>query len=251
VTEVAGPRTRAARILCGVKAILAVVLAALVAACSRPPPAAPSSPGPPAAASAPAVPLRREPALACPTATPVAGIERRPACAQREPACVEACRVGDPESCYWLAVAVQADPATEADATALFHRACELGHASGCTNYGAWLWSEGTDLACAGRLFERACAVDDSHGCGMIGRLALERTPPPDDAERARIRAHLEQSCARVGAFPCRVLAAALESGDLGPTVPLEIRRLLTRACDTGDPAACGEPPTAVGTFGD
>lgn len=247
MTEVAGPPVGAARILRRVKAALAVALASLVA-CAGPRPIDPVAPPPRTAASPSAAPKRIQP-LACPAGGVVGDVEPRPDCADRGPSCVAACDAGDRQSCYWLAQAVLAEPATADDAQPLFHRACELGHASGCTNYGAKLVVDHGDLDCANRLFERACAVDDPHGCGMMAHMlfGVGDRAQPSDTTRERVRAHLEVTCARIGHFPCHVLAGHVRHGTFGPADAARADELLARACETGDHTACEELPASDG----
>jgi TPR repeat protein len=148
-----------------------------------------------------------------------------------------------------MAYAAEKDPATAKEAVRLYRRGCLLGAANACTNYAAGVWAgEHSDdqLACARRTFEKACAAKEPFACGMVGRLMLESTAPPPYAEARR---YLEAACDEVGGFPCRVLARHLESGKLGAFRPGLIRTLLTRACASGDPDACGEPGTAEETF--
>jgi TPR repeat protein len=131
----------------------------------------------------------------------------------------------------------------------LFRRACLLGAANACTNYAATIWAgthtEG-QLACATKTFEKACAANEPFACGMVGRLMIENTTPPQFAEGRR---YLEAACDRVGGFPCRVLAKHLETGKLGSYRPEVIHTLLARACADGDHDACGAPASAAQTF--
>ena len=159
---------------------------------------------------------------------------------------------GDRVSCLSRAYALQDDPTTEKDSVPLFQRACALGAAIGCTNYAAavWLWtSNETRLACARRLFEMSCAAREPYACGMVARVLLEEPVPASPEVIAETKTKLEHSCAELGGFPCRVLARHLESGKLGPYEPGRIQELLQQACDGGDPDACGNPPSAEGTF--
>jgi hypothetical protein len=77
--------------------------------------------------------------------------------------------------------------------------------------------------------------------------LHSNRAAPPDDVRR--VGEYLEGKCEQVEGFPCRILAKHLEAGDLGPFDAGRIRELLRRACDGGDPDACGAPATVAGTF--
>jgi TPR repeat protein len=170
-------------------------------------------------------------------------------CAADDSVCSAKCVAGDAASCLAMAYAAEKDSGTGEEAVRLYHRACLLGSASACTNYAAGIWAgEHSDdqLACARRTFEKACAAKEPFACGMVGRLMLESTSPPAFAEGRR---YLEAACDRVSGFPCRVLAKHLESGKLGDYPPELIRTLLTRACEGGDPDACGEPKTASETF--
>ena len=148
-----------------------------------------------------------------------------------------------------MAYAVEKDPANKAEATRFYKRACQLGEANACTNYAATIWAnDHTDeqLTCARRMFEKACSAGEPFACGMVGRLMIEDTTPPQFAEA---RKYLEGACDKVSGFPCRVLAKHLESGKLGQYEPGQIQSLLARACAAGDPDACGEPATASETF--
>lgn len=164
-------------------------------------------------------------------------------------ACRRECRIGSAGACLGLATRLDLDPKTAAEAQRLFERACVLGSPSGCTNTAAMIWtSEPSDeeTTCAMRLFERACQVKEHFACGMVPRLLLQRGEAAD-VERAHNL--LVKHCEDLKGFPCRVLAKHLEAGDFGAVSPERIRTLLARACDGGDPDACGDPPTAAGTF--
>jgi TPR repeat protein len=170
-------------------------------------------------------------------------------CGEAPQDCVDTCGPDRPEYCLAAAYAFQAkdDGATARD---LFKRACLLGLANACTNYAAGIWaghSVGESLSCASRLFRAACSAGEHFACGMAGRMAFEQADSPEDY--ARGRKALEAACSGVGGFPCRVLAKQLETGKLGPHKSEEIEKLLARACEGGDPDACGQPATAEGTF--
>lgn len=172
-----------------------------------------------------------------------------PTCDAGDWQCPAKCQLGNGSFCLGLAYAAEREPKTQDEAKGLYKRACILGVANGCTNYGATLWVEETSdaqMTCARRLFEKACSAREPFACGMVGRVMLESTMPPAYAEGRR---HLEKACDDVGGFSCRVLAKHLESGKLGEYSPELIPRLLSRACDGGDPDACGEPATASETF--
>jgi len=163
--------------------------------------------------------------------------------------CRAKCRAGSAAACLGIAYAAQKDPKTEGEATAYFQRACLLGEANACTNYAAFIWASDhsdSQLTCARRTFEKACSAKEPFACGMVGRLMLENTDPP---QFAAARKYLEAACNEVSGFPCRVLAMHLESGKLGEYQPTRIRSLLAQACAAGDPDACGEPATAAETF--
>ena len=171
-----------------------------------------------------------------------------PSCERAHWVCRARCMAGHAPSCLSMAYAAERDSRT-AEAARLYQRACLLGEANGCTNYAASLWAhEHTDeqLSCARRTFERACAAREPFACGMVGRIMIESTTPPQVAEA---RQYLEAACQDLSGFPCRVLAKHLESGKLGTHPPERIRTLLGRACAGGDPDACGEPATAAETF--
>ena len=173
-----------------------------------------------------------------------------PGCEPSLDACETSCAAGDSAQCLAAAYLIQrtADRGSEADA--LFRRGCLLGSANACTNYAASIWAgEATDeeLACAHRIFSKACSANEHFACGMLGRLAFADAESPE--EFGAVRSELEAACARVGGFSCRVLAKHLESGRLGEHSEGEVQALLVRACDTGDPDACGRPPSASETF--
>lgn len=176
-------------------------------------------------------------------------LEKVPAeCNESPEDCLESCSARRPEYCLSAAYAYEAraDP----KAGSLFERACRFGLANACTNYGAQLWANETadeTLTCALRVFRASCSSGEHFACGMVGRMAFERAKSAE--EYARVRRDLESSCSRIGGFPCRVLAMQLETGKLGPVEPGEVRQLLARGCDTGDPDACGNPKTADETF--
>ena len=173
---------------------------------------------------------------------------RLPQCNPEDWGCRLKCRVGDAGNC--LAVGYSLDrQSRSAEARQFYQRACLQGAANGCTNYGASIWVGKftiEQLVCAGRIFEKACTAREPFACGMVGRIMIESTKPPRYAEA---RTRLERSCTQVGGFPCRVLARHLESGKLGDFPPDTVQTLLKRACDTGDPDACGQHPTAAETF--
>ena len=171
-----------------------------------------------------------------------------PGC-ESEAVCRDQCLAGNGPSCLRLAYRLEENSKNAEEAERLYRRACVLGVANGCTNYAAAIWAEDppdAELTCARRIFEKSCAAGEPFACGMVGRVMLESTNPPPFAEG---RKYLEESCDKVGGFPCRVLAKHLESGKLGAYDPKLIRTLLTRACAGGDPDACGEPATAAETF--
>jgi hypothetical protein len=178
-------------------------------------------------------------------------------------ACGDACARGDAIACYVRANEIQSETSRPDDADPLYERACRAGLAIGCTNYAASLWSHGghVENACALRLFEKTCAADEAWGCGMLGRLIVDAAAPPGDgsgsgkptpgesAELARGRGVLESACTKLGRFPCRALALEIEHGAFGPSDPEAVRKLLERACATGDTPACGRPAHAGDTF--
>ena len=171
-----------------------------------------------------------------------------PSCEPDDLMCRAKCRAGNASSCLGMAYAAQ-NASREADAVRFYRRACLLGEANACTNYAASIWAaDHTDeqLACARRTFEKACGAKEPFACGMVGRLMIESTTPP---QLAQARTYLEAACNDVSGFPCRVLAMHLESGKLGEYEPQRIRSLLARACAAGDPDACGDPATASETF--
>ena len=192
-----------------------------------------------------------------------AGDLGNPACGSG-PACGDACAGGDAIACYVRANELQQETGQSTAPNAMYLSACRAGLAIGCTNYAASLWA-GRDAAaavCAKRLFERTCAADEEWGCGMLGRMIIDAASPEADAAGAppkrtpaqleqlrRGREVLERSCEKLGRFPCRALALELESGSLGPPDAATTRKLLERACATGDGDACGRPSTAGSTF--
>jgi TPR repeat protein len=172
-----------------------------------------------------------------------------PSCEPDSWLCRARCLAGSATSCVAMAYAAEKHPTDKAEAVRLYRRACLLGEANACTNYAATIWvNDHSDeqLACARRTFEKACAAKEPFACGMVGRLMLESTAPP---QYAQARKYLEVACDEVSGFPCRVLAKHLESGNLGEYQPGVIRSLLARACAAGDPDACGKPATAAETF--
>ena len=171
-----------------------------------------------------------------------------PSCRDDAWICRAKCGVGDAAAC--LSLAYQAEEANKQDeAVRLYRQACLGGEANACTNYAAHIWSgkhTKNELNCAGKIFEKSCAAKEPFACGMVGRLMIEDATPPAYSEGRR---YLEAACEQVGGFPCRVLAKHLESGKLGEYEPGKIRALLKKACDDGDPDACGNPATAAETF--
>jgi TPR repeat protein len=172
-----------------------------------------------------------------------------PDCAIGDWVCRAKCEFGDGASCLGLAYSAGRDSKTQDKARDLYRRACLLGEGNACTNYAASVWIRDTSdeqLACARRTFQRACSAKEPFACGMVGRVMLESMTPPLYSEG---RHHLEQACDEVGGFSCRVLAMHLESGKLGEYQPELIHNLLSRACEGGDPDACGTHATASETF--
>lgn len=172
-----------------------------------------------------------------------------PDCSAHGSVCRIKCFAGDAASCLGLGYAANKDSRAAGDAARFYRRACLLGEANACTNYAATLWSgdhSDDQLACAQRTFEKACSAKEHFACGMLGRVMLESTTSPQYEEGRR---YLEGACEELSGFPCRVLAKHLETGKLGEYSPERIRDLLARACDGGDPDACGEPATAAETF--
>jgi hypothetical protein len=178
-------------------------------------------------------------------------VSTRPDCAAAAGfRCSDACAAGDAVSCYLRAGGLEGVDATADETAALYRRACELGLAIGCTNHAAHLWRFGgaAEVGCAQRVFQKTCAADEYWGCGMFGRLLIDdQNASPADV--ARGRKVLQDSCERLGNFPCRVLALELESGKLGASDPATIARLLARACATGDKRSCGQPKRAADAF--
>jgi len=174
-----------------------------------------------------------------------------PSCRADRAQCRDECQAGKAAYCLSLGYAMEGSADSPDEARRLYRRACLLGAANACTNYAAGIWArEHTEdqLACARRTFDKACAAKEPFACGMVGRLMLESATPASYSEGRR---YLETACDSVGGFPCRVLAMHLESGKLGEYRPELIRTLLTRACASGDPDACGDPATASETFRD
>jgi TPR repeat protein len=161
--------------------------------------------------------------------------------------CSQACAGRDARACYDLAMATEHDEAGDAEAEKMFRRACEMGMAIGCTNYAAVLWGRGENLGCARRIFEKACAANETWGCGMLGRMLIT-DEASGKAELARGREILERGCDSLGGFSCRALAMELEGGKLGPYKPARIRKLLARACTTGDSDGCRRSKSASAT---
>jgi len=135
---------------------------------------------------------------------------REASCANSELAtCLQRCRKGDVDACYWLAHTLeQADPQDPA-AQALYQRACSLGEPSGCTNRAASLFLGKTKDAgirtCAARTFAKTCELDDRWGCTMLGNALHEGLGVEQDDDGA-LRA-LERGCDEEGGddFPaCR-----------------------------------------------
>ncbi len=172
-----------------------------------------------------------------------------PKCGAKDWLCRAKCRVGNAEACLGVAYALEKNPLNETEATRFHKRACLLGEAIACTNHAASIWANDhteKQLSCARITFDKACAIGEPFACGMVGRLMLENTTPPQFAEA---RKYLESACDKASGFPCRVLAMHLESGKLGSYEPDLIQTLLAQACSAGDPDACGEPETASETF--
>jgi hypothetical protein len=96
-------------------------------------------------------------------------------------------------------------------------------------------------------MFEKTCAVDDPFGCGMAGRILVNDAFGL--ASLARGRMELELTCARLGGFPCRILASFIERGTFAADESARIPELMKRACSGGDDAACGEHATVEETF--
>jgi len=166
------------------------------------------------------------------------------------PPCGEACLAGDAVACYRRGVEIQEQNGPPDAAEAMYLHACQGGLAIGCTNYAAGVGVHSdTDSACAKRLFEKACAVDEAFACGMFGRVLIEEATPAHTEQIERGRAILDQSCKKLGQFPCRVLALETELGHFGPPDVATVQELFARACATGDSDACGPPPSAKSTF--
>ncbi|HMF41468.1 MAG TPA: hypothetical protein VKQ32_12270 [Polyangia bacterium] len=178
---------------------------------------------------------------------------RPAACPEKEdggPSCARACEGGDAVACYLRGGALEDAHAPGEQSTELYRRSCAFGLAIGCTNYGADLWGADDPVGwkCARRVLEKACAADEPWGCGMYGRMVID-ADGAGAIERGRGRAILERACNEVGSFSCRALALELESGRLGPYKRPRIRKLLARACETGDEKSCGAPKSAAATF--
>jgi TPR repeat protein len=108
---------------------------------------------------------------------------------------------------------VQAEPALEPHAQALFLRACRLGVASGCTNAAADIdlrreRAAGTAEACTVPTYERTCAAGDAWGCTMLGDALLVGRGVRADPSRARVA--LEKACHGDEADPACVAARRL-----------------------------------------
>jgi hypothetical protein len=114
--------------------------------------------------------------------------------------CADECDAGSPSGCYHAAQEVQADPATERLALALFLRGCALGYASACTNAAATLdtspapMTDAEAAACSGPTYDAVCERSgDAWGCAMLGAALMEGRGVARDAKRAR--AVLERAC--------------------------------------------------------
>jgi hypothetical protein len=173
-------------------------------------------------------------------------------CADDPVPCERDCDAGDGNACWNLAAArIRAGDPESSDP--YFERGCRHGHGNSCTNVAAGLWSEVSgepahaDYECARRMFEKICAATDDHfACGMDGRLRLDRMRG-DDVERGR--AILERSCTELRGFPCRILALAMEEGQIPGGSPEKIRSLMAEACAGHDEPACAEFTTVDETF--
>jgi len=176
---------------------------------------------------------------------------RPAACPEKndEGSCARACDGGDAVACYLRGSALQDDHAPRDQSTEMYRRSCAFGLAIGCTNYAADLWHEDDDAwECARRIFEKACAADEPWGCGMFGRMVIN-ADAAGSVGRKQGRAILERACDEVGGFACRALALEFENGTLGAYKRPRIKKLLARACETGDDDACGAPKTVAATF--
>jgi hypothetical protein len=204
-------------------------------ACEHDPTSAPPHAGPPCLADA-VPPL-------------VLGWQQRAECTAENLACRSSCAAGDANACFSRALSLERTPATEPEAHDLFRRACQLGLATGCTNWaaGEWYRDDTGPHVCAYRMFEKTCAADDPFGCGMAGRILVNDALGL--ASLARGRLELELTCARLGGFPCRILASFIERGTFAADESPRIPELLKRACSGGDDDACGDHATVEETF--
>jgi uncharacterized protein len=171
-------------------------------------------------------------------------------CAPDTTVCLDACRTGDADACFTLAINAQRANAPSAESTALFEQACQLGLATGCTNWGAGLWagdSRNIKVSCLRRIFARSCEARDVFGCAMVGRMTLEYARTPEAI--AKGKAELEDACETFKGPPCHFLAFYIEKGMFGKSDPERIKVLMARACEGGDPRACGDHVTVDETM--
>ncbi|MEK8015611.1 MAG: hypothetical protein VSS75_002005 [Candidatus Parabeggiatoa sp.] len=87
--------------------------------------------------------------------------------------CLKRCSSGNGESCYNLALTLQAEKYKKfvQYSEALFLKSCQLGSISGCTNRaaGMQIYIGKESLDCAVRTYEKSCELDDPWSCTMYG----------------------------------------------------------------------------------
>ena len=163
--------------------------------------------------------------------------------------CESRCRAGDGEYCLSWAWALEAKGEDREKVQKIFRRACEKGFAVACTNYAASIWSRDhteSELECANSIFSKSCEAGEPFGCGMFGRSMVTASKSKDDFEKAE--GFLKSKCDSLGGFPCRVLAKHYEEGDFEAESP-DIKGLMKKACDGGDPDGCKAVESAAETF--
>lgn len=130
-------------------------------------------------------------------------LDRGDNCSEAEhmESCLQHCKAGDGNDCYWLAINVQKAKGPAMGYEPLFQRACSLGVMSGCTNRAAGMFVASPDdesvRQCVTQTYAKACELEDPWACTMYGfNLSQGIGTPPDSTKALKV---LGRSCNKHG----------------------------------------------------
>ncbi|UCZ86073.1 sel1 repeat family protein [Pseudomonas sp. L5B5] len=115
--------------------------------------------------------------------------------------CLQSCKRGDGNDCYWLGINVQKAKGPAMGYEPLFQRACTLGVVSGCTNRAAGMYVATPDdepvRQCVTKTYAKVCELGDPWACTMYGfNLSQGIGTTTDNTKALKV---LDRSCNKHG----------------------------------------------------